>query len=421
MVRVEGGNCLEVMRRLAVEGVKVDAIVTDPPYHLTGSGRGGFMGKAWDGGDVAFNSVTWGTAAGLLKPGGHLLAFGGTRTFGRLQWAIEGGGFEVRDMVLWLYGSGFPKSHDVSKAIDKMQGVERPKVRTEMGPTGNKYAKGLGDDRPWMQEAAKRGYHEHDNDEPQTDAAKEWQGWGTALKPACEPICLARKCLSEPSVAANLLKHRTGALNVDGCRVGTDITTTLRPVAHRDGKVFGNFNGGASSENLGRWPANVVHDGSPEVEDAFAAFGESKSGPPRESSGSRTRQSGFAMTDGNGGHNDSGTASRFFYTAKADAHDRWGSKHPTVKPIDLMRWLVRLVTPSGGTVLDPFAGSGTTAVACLAEGFDCILIEREEEYLADIRERLAHYSGEGRHSLSAKGRKRETRAEDLPLFAGGAD
>ncbi len=349
-MRLEQGNCLEVMRRLAEEGVKVDAIVTDPPYHLTSGGNGGgFMGKAWDGGDVAFNSVTWGTASGLLKPGGYLLAFGGTRTYHRLGWAIEGGGFEIRDCIAWLYGSGFPKSHNLDG---------------------------------------------------------EWDGWGTALKPALEPICVARKPLGEKTVAANVLKHGTGAINVDGCRIEAqgrparegDYKATENTVY--EGRMDGSLAGGSKAvgtTDLGRWPANVCHDGSPEVEAAFAAFGEKTSG-------------------GVNHQPQPGTASRFFYTAKADAHDRWGSKHPTVKPIDLMRWLVRLVTPPGGTVLDPFAGSGTTGIAAMAEGFDAILIEREDEYIADIRERLAFYQGEGRHSLASKNRKREHGHDDLPLF-----
>lgn len=517
MIRIEEGNCLEVMRRLAAEGVWVDAIVTDPPYHLIakantfGPGqfekqkglkapsKRGFMGKAWDGGDVAFNSVTWGTAASLLKPGGHLLAFGGTRTYGRLQWAIEGGGFEVRDMIAWLYGSGFPKSLDVSKQIDKrkdwaaldrFQGEIR-KARKRRGmsqsacaraigligpneilggggymwfetgrkvPTAAQYRAlkavlALGDDCDAAFEAAERevigeyphdwmpgGFgdhrfsaHDHKITAPETDAAKEWQGWGTALKPAIEPICVARKCLTEPSVAANLLKHGTGALNVDGCRVETEGERFARPVNHtglhegwdrpwkHDPEALARERlkrdeSERKAQQLGRWPANVVHDGSAEVEDAFAAFGESKS----QSGGTRGSSQIWGSASGDqqrNGIDDTGTASRFFYTAKADKHDRWGSKHPTVKPIDLMRWLVRLVTPPGGTVLDPFAGSGTTGIAAMAEGFDCILIEREEEYLADIRERLAFYEGDGRHSLAAKNRKRDRPAEELPLFA----
>ncbi len=446
-VRLEPGNCLEVMRRLAEEGVRVDSIVTDPPYHLTsivkrfgqpdsapaksngatgvyGRASSGFMGKAWDGGDVAFNSVTWGTAGELLKPGGWLLAFGGTRNFHRLGWAIEGGGFEIRDQIAWMFGSGFPKSHDISKAIDRAAGAERSKVQTPMGPTGNKYAKGLGDDRPWMQAAAEQGYHEHDSDEPATEEAAQWEGWGTALKPAFEPVCVARKPLGEKTVAANVLKHGTGALNVDGCRVETADTWDGRELPNaQDGVTWGgslNQRSSASHE-AGRWPANVCHDGSPEVEAAFAAFGESKSQRATVTSKPGSVYGGGAglpAHTGEYGQNDTGTASRFFYTAKADAHDRWGSKHPTVKPIDLMRWLVRLVTPPGGTVLDPFAGSGTTGIAAMAEGFDCILIEREEEYLADIRERLAFYEGEGRHSLAAKNRKCEKGHDDLPLFKG---
>lgn len=410
-------DCLVAMKRLIQDGVQVDAIVTDPPYHLTSivkrfsratpedvyknaelrkvfnQGKSpharaarGFMGKAWDGGDVAFNSVTWGMCYELLKPGGHLLAFGGSRTFGKLHWAVEGGGFEVRDTIAWLFGSGFPKSHDVSKAIDKMAGAEREKVR-DYKPRNPKSIDGghhiEGGDRPWMERARERGFHELDGPDPVTAEAAEWEGWGTALKPAMELVVLARKPLSESSIAANVLKHGTGALNIGACRIGAEVTTTIRSGHSGDNGIYGHDDRKFERDNPpGRWPANVCHDGSEEVLEAFAAFGPGNS------------------------------PSRYFYSAKAQAEDRWGSKHPTVKPVDLMRWLVRLVTPPGGTVLDPFAGTGTTGIACMAEGFNAVLIEREDEYHKDIQERLAYYKGEGRHW-------RERKAAEDPAKASG--
>lgn len=407
-MRLEQGDCLEVMRAMAGERVKVDSIVTDPPYGL------GFMGKHWDHGvpGVAY----WRAAYALLPPGGHLLAFSGTRTYHRMACAIEDAGFEIRDQLQWLYGSGFPKSRDVSKAIDAELGHDR---KSDYVPNFKNGTHGHG----WG------GGITTETEPPATEAAREWQGWGTALKPACEPIVLARKPL-DGTVAANVQKHGTGALNVDGCRVqgseARDQGSGRDGEASADRRYTAN---GATSFSLtpeprggaedGRWPANVVHDGSPEVLEAFAAFGEKTSGridPHHKMSGSGD---GYRHGERSGADRpgDTGTAARFFYTAKADKTDRWGSKHPTVKPVSLIRWLVRLITPPGGTVLDPFAGSGTCGVACIAEGFDAILIEREAEYMADIRERVAFYQGEGRHSLASKGRKAEKPCgSDLPLF-----
>ena len=354
-MKVLEGDCLTAMQTMALLGETVHAVVTDPPYHLTSvvkrfggenaapaqfgtdgafaRASRGFMGKQWDGGDIAMRPETWRLCRELLPPGGHLVAFGGTRTFHRMAVAIEDAGFEIRDTLMWLYGTGFPKSHNLPG------------------------------------------------------------GWGTALKPAWEPIILARKPLVG-TVAQNVLAHGTGALNVDACRVGGAPPVTW---AKPRGGIW-RTDAAASAELLtsdkGRWPANVVHDGSDEVEAAFAAFGDRPGQLGRSSTNpetSKTRSVYGAM-----GHcdeamqprGDSGSASRFFYSAKAGKEDRAGSKHPTVKPVALMRWLVRMVCPPGGTVLDPFAGSGTTGAACQAEGFDCVLMEREAEYLADIRRRL---------------------------------
>lgn len=418
MKRIEHGDCLDVMRQLAADGVRVSAIVTDPPYHLTAGKRGGsgpasenlaspagrsrattgFMGKAWDGGDVAFRVETWQAAYDLLLPGGHMLAFGGTRTFHRLACAIEDAGFELRDTIAWLYGTGFPKSLDVAKAIDKAAG--RP---IEVVPTGAPVKRMIpGADQ------AKQGWEKNNGREYQpgqfvpSNEAAPWQGWGTALKPAFEPICLARKPLMD-TVARNVIAHGTGALNIDGCRVPTD-----RPRPARDRRkdaaldetrnTYGaGLNGSHAVEetSLGRWPANVVHDGSEEVERAFPD--QVSGGTPPSRPRDKTRNTYGALggrENPNGIGSTAGNAARFFYSAKADADDRLGSKHPTVKPVDLMRWLVRLVTPPGGIVLDPFAGSGSTAMACLAEGFDFIMIEKEAEHVADIRRRLAHVRGD---------------------------
>lgn len=430
-VTIHHADMREVLARLVADGVQVQSVVCDPPYHLTSivkrfgaenaaaakSGTKanhtgayarasrGFMGKQWDGGDIAFQAETWRLCWDLLPPGGHLVAFSGTRTYHRMACAIEDAGFEIRDMLSWLYGSGFPKSHDVAKGIDKAAGRE-----IEIVPVGKPIKRMIpGADQ------ARDGWEKNNGREYQpgeyvpSEEAAPWGGWGTALKPALEPICFARKPL-EGTVAANVLKHGTGAINIDGCRVGTadntartDSGTALGRMNDDAWKARAGVNGG---HNLGRWPANVLHDGSDEV---VAAFPRSSGQQASTSTSTSTREQQNcygAMAKGSGGRpprGDEGSAARFFYSSKADADDRLGSKHPTVKPVDLMRWLVRLVTPPGGTVLDPFAGSGTTGMACLAEGFDCILVEREAEYAADIRRRIAHVSG-----------------ADTPLFSQGA-
>ncbi|OAM77721.1 DNA-methyltransferase [Devosia elaeis] len=380
-VTLHCGDCRDAIR--LIPDNSIDAIVTDPPYALVsiqkrfgkpgskpakdvyGRGAAGFMGKTWDTGEVAFSDEFWAECLRVLKPGGHVVAFSGTRTYHRMAVAIEDAGFEPRDMLLWHYGSGFPKSHDVSKAIDKAAGAERTKVR-DYNPRNPK-ATGGGKDgaegatRPWIEAAIARGYHEKDGDEPATPQAAEWQGWGTALKPATEPIMLARKPL-DGTVASNVLEHGTGALNIDGARIKAadsqlaEKYASVQNAGSRQNSIFGadiRDRAGATPHELGRWPANVILEGSDEVTDAFP--------------------------DG---------ASRFFYSAKADAEDRLGSKHPTVKPVDLMQWLCRLITPPGGTILDPFAGSGSTGEAALREGFSAVLCERETEYQADIKERI---------------------------------
>ncbi len=321
MVDLINGDCIEEMQRLIDEGVQVDSVVTDPPYHLTSivkrfgkdnsapakygtdgayaRASKGFMGKEWDGGDIAFRPETWELALKLLKPGGHLLAFSASRNYHRMTVAIEDAGFEIRDQLMWLYGSGFPKSHN------------------------------LGD------------------------------GWGTALKPAHEPIVMARKPISEKSIVDNVLKHGTGGINIDGCRVdlsegddprlGGKGTWKTKEMAKN---VYGNYQGKESgSSELGRFPANVMHDG---LEEDWA---------------------------------------RFFYCPKTSKSERGkDNTHPTVKPQELMKYLCRLVTPKGGIVLDPFMGSGSTGLAAKDEGFDFIGIEREKEYFEICKSRIVKSS-----------------------------
>jgi hypothetical protein len=419
-VRLLPGDCREVMATLP--DASVDAIVCDPPYGL------GFMGRAWDAPDGApFAVELWQHALRVLKPGGHLVAFSGTRTYHRMACAIEDAGFEIRDQLAWVYGSGFPKSHNVSVAIDKAAGAER--VVTGIKPGGVQSMKKMAviqGDRANMGAAAHYGMTPITA--PATDAARQWQGWGTALKPSWEPICLARKPLIG-TVAANVLAHGTGALNIDGCRVGTGESTvrnnhggTGNPEQWRTG----NGSDFTSGSTLGRWPANLLHDGSEEVVALF----------PDVTSGSRApgehQPLGFYANaiakrpDGlekamPGLDGSSGSAARFFYSPKADSSDRLGSAHPTVKPVDLMQWLCRLVCPKGGTVLDPFAGTGTTGEAAWREGMRAILIEREPEYQADIARRMDLATQPTKRAAVAATKNKLDDPNTLPLFAGAAE
>lgn len=408
------GDCLDVLARL--EECSVDSCVTDPPYHLTSivkrfgsdtaapaqfgtDGRyarasAGFMGKQWDGGDIAFRPDVWRQVYRVLKPGAHLLAFGGTRTYHRMACAIEDAGFEIRDCIQWLYGSGFPKSHDVSKGIDRAAGVVREVVGSKLGQPGYAYTETTGRMLPGQLNGAAKGYL--DITAPATDAARQWSGWGTALKPACEPIVLARKPLSESTVAANVLKWGTGAINVDGCRIAGDMgpDRALSKPRRNDNRIFGTANTTINPQSpFGRWPANVIHDGSEEVVGAFPDVHGAGSAQGKQDKWADQEQKegwGNIGLGPNGARfGDSGSAARFFYQAKADTDDRLGSKHPTVKPLDLMQYLVRLVTPPKGVVLDPFAGTGTTGQAAFCEGMSAILIEREAEYQDCIRRRMA--------------------------------
>jgi len=309
---------------------------------------------------------------------------------------IEDAGFEIRDMIAWVYGSGFPKSLDVSKAIDKAAGAER-----EVGPVDPRRAARLVNQRgDYTTEAGwSAGGRSVTIDPPATPEAQRWEGWGTALKPALEPITVARKPLVG-TVAANVLEHGTGALNIDGCRVeGTPAPTRFDPAKHGHEGWRMNATGAECAANaspLGRWPANLIHDGS---EDVLAGFPQSKGTASGGSPDRNSKSSEAYWGEGGGGfkggrstvaHGDNGSASRFFYCAKASKADRGESNgHPTVKPTELMRYLVRLVTPPGGTVLDPFTGSGSTGKAAVLEGFEFIGIEREAEYVAISEARIS--------------------------------
>ena len=374
-------DCLEGMKLL--DDNSVDSIVTDPPYEL------GFMGKKWDSTGIAYNVDVWRECLRVLKHGGHLLAFGGTRTYHRMACAIEDAGFEIRDQMQWIYGSGFPKSMDISKAIDKKFGAERevigrnPNSRENSKTENNLYK---------LRTLEKTSYITL----PSTDGAKQWDGWGTCLKPANEPICVARKPISEKTIADNVLKWGTGGINIDGCRIEYQSEKDFESAKGGDSgstkcNIF-SANGKKQSEKitlLGRFPANVILD-----EEAGKLLDEQsgilKSGalkPYQEnhqnaSSYKMNRYKTFIQPANEGG------ASRFFYCAKASKKERGDSKHPTVKPLSLMRYLCRLITPPEGIVLDPFAGSGTTLEAAILEGFNVVGIEKEHDYIPDIRRRI---------------------------------
>ena len=413
---VLNADCLTALRDMP--DASVDAVVTDPPYGLSNTtpdqvadtitrwvsgdreylptGRG-FMGHEWDG--FVPPVAVWDECLRVLKPGGHLLAFAGSRTHDLMTLGIRLAGFEIRDSVAWLYGSGFPKSLDVSKAIDKTAGAER----TALGP--RVYAGGhiqrsspehLSPPIGWF--ASAQG--ERTVTAPATDAARQWEGWGTALKPAFEPVTLARKPLTG-TVAANVLEHGTGALNIDATRIGTsDKLPTAGGTREMGNQVYGKGLGvssGRSAELGGRWPANVVLDESQAAElDRQSGITRSSVRKPtgkdeRGVSDTASRMTIRRKDSVQRGVSDSGGASRFFYVAKAPKSERPvvdGTAHPTVKPVTLMRWLVRMVTPPGGTVLDPFAGSGTTLEAAVMEGFNVTGIEREADYLPLIRARI---------------------------------
>jgi site-specific DNA-methyltransferase (adenine-specific) len=413
MIDLRNGNCIEQMRQLPANSV--DSIVTDPPYEL------GFMGKSWDSTGIAYSVKMWDEALRVLKPGGHLLAFSGSRTYHRMACAIEDAGFEIRDQIMWVYGSGFPKSLDVSKALDKQAGVVREVVGTHSGSGMTKANVEQGAQNRFTNE-----WNKYSNS-PITEKAKEWQGWGTALKPAHEPIVLARKPLIG-TVATNVIIHGTGALNIDGSRVGTEqTTTTIKDLSQAHGNQFGKIgisypSMGEKLNPVGRWPANFIHDGSDEVVELFPDTN-GRVGNTQYGSGTNTVYGTFSTEPnpfGSNGFADSGSAARFFYCAKASKKDRnegldgfaekrpdersetgmgtftekgvakQSNHHPTVKPTDLMRYLVKLVTPPNGTVLDPFMGSGSTGKAAVLERFSFIGIDQSADYLEIATARIKH-------------------------------
>jgi site-specific DNA-methyltransferase (adenine-specific) len=405
-VKLLQGDNMESFKKLPDNSV--DSCVTDGPYGLS------FMGKKWDY-DVP-SVEFWKEVYRVLKPGGHVLSFGGTRTYHRMTVNIEDAGFEIRDQIMWLYGSGFPKSHNIGKAVDKLQGNDRVEWLDEKKTQPN--IRGNGD-----QLLPSASGVEVKDREPikHSKGQSPYEGWGTALKPANEPICVARKPLSEKSIAENVLKWGTGGINIDGCRVGSDIIPQ-----HTSGKnaLMGGLKGGDDSasgyvceEHEGRFPANIILDEiAGELLDEQSGI--SKSSPriaPKESI--KDPSSYNTGVGGNSNLNDKGGASRFFYQAKvskaernmglegfddkekignlsdivSDSKLKVKNNHPTVKPVSLMAYLCRLVTPPGGIVLDPFMGSGSTGIAAQLEGFRFVGMEMDEDYFKIAEARIENF------------------------------
>ena len=383
-MKLINNDCIIAMKEMPDNSV--DSIVTDPPYEL------GFMGKSWDSSGVAFNVEVWQEALRVLKPGGHLIAFSGSRTYHRMAVAIEDAGFEIRDQIMWVYGSGFPKSLNIAKALDKSEGLLEHEG-TGMIPDGS----------PTMSMYPAIKPSEYVSPEPRGFHAKQWDGWGTALKPAHEPMVLARKPLIG-TVANNVLTHGTGGLNIDASRVGTTVETWPASRSFASGISSGFTEGLEKGETqptgeapAGRWPANFIHDGSDEVNDLLGE-------PARffycAKASKRDRNEGLdgfeiIETQGGGGrplenYGEDDESQRLKKAASAYGAIKAAraNTHPTVKPTDLMRYLVRLVTPQGGVVLDPFMGSGSTGKACVYEGFDFIGIEQSAEYIEIAQARI---------------------------------
>ena len=383
-------DCIKHLK--TIEDNYFDSVVTDPPYELA------FMGKIWDSTGIAFTTELWKEVYRTLKPGGYLLSFAASRNYHRMAVAIEDSGFEIRDQIMWIYGSGFPKSMNIGKALDKKQGNKRKVIGTtnQQDIRSGNYVQGPQDRI----------------DVPITKGDSEWEGWGTALKPAHEPICMARKQISEKSIVDNVLKHGTGGINIDGCRVTTDENISNHSRSAESAVSKGIFGDSKEQEThqtqgqtLGRFPANLIHDGSEEVIDEFKKFGEDKGAKAPVKN--KDRETNLLKNqpihlqphekydkvgdDGETFRGDTGTAARFFYCPKANKKEKGDTKHPTVKPVNLMRYLVRLVTPKDGIVLDPFAGTGTTGEACILENRNYYLIEAEESYIKDIENRTNKY------------------------------
>lgn len=424
---VYNADNMEVLRSL--EDNSIDAVVTDPPYGIS------FMGKKWDY-DVPSIEL-WKEVLRVLKPGGHILVACGTRTQHRMVVNIEDAGFEIRDVISWVYGSGFPKSLNIGKAIDKIQGNERELVKIDRFRDGYQ--------RDENNVFTSKFFDKAQHTNHVSRGTSEYEGWGTALKPACEFFTLARKPISETNIAENVLRWGTGGINIDECRIGTDGARNNGSNPDKDGysknDIYGKYK--ATEKviyNIGRFPANFVHDGSDEVLNCFpetsAPGGYPKGTFEKDSNcygkfNGITREERFTFDNG-------GPASRFFYCAKASPSERnegldglelkavaYGNQataelnrgntelkrtgqnlneiqqkqnhHPTVKPIALMEYLIRLITPKGGIVLDPFAGSGTTGIAAINLKVNYILIEREADYIPIINNRLQHWQNKKDH------------------------
>jgi DNA modification methylase len=380
------GNNIEELKKF--DDNYFDSIVTDPPYEI------GFMGKSWDASGIANNSEMWSECLRVLKPGGYLLSFSATRTYHRMAVAIEDSGFEIRDMIEWVYGSGFPKSLNIGKAVDKLQGNEREVVGKEKG------AGTTGDNQVGNQTFVAKNQYE-DGTHDITKGTSEWEGWGTALKPAHEPICMARKPLAEKTVAENVLKYGTGGINIDESRVESDNPPKERPVLshHKSYKEASNtgFLGGSEKpkkefiSGQGRFPANLIHDNSEEVRECFP---ETKSGAMNSIAKANQYNTYGKMYERQVTNQASeGNASRFFksiiYQAKASKSERGtANSHPTVKPVALMEYLIKMVTPTNGIVLDPFMGSGSTGVACVLNDFEFVGIDLDKDYCEIARARI---------------------------------
>jgi DNA modification methylase len=413
-MKIINSDCIEAMKQMADNSV--DAIVTDPPYEL------GFMGKSWDSTGIAFNVEVWKEALRVLKPGANLIAFSGSRTYHRMAVAIEDAGFEIRDQIMWVYGSGFPKSMNIAKALDKTNGFQGEVIGTEKVDIGMQGGS--------MHSGRSTNVVEREITKL-SDQAQKWEGWGTALKPAHEPMVLARKPL-EGTVVNNVLTYGVGGLNIDGSRVEGKLEGDPNRFAKTDGGEFVmELHDAPIVRNEGRWPANFIHDGSDEV---VALFPESK-GMATQKSGSNINiyggnalyESSTTFPDTRQGFNDSGSAARFFYCAKTSKADRnegldnfptkqkifngqndtssdyvegsvenkfttqpSANHHPTVKPTELMRYLCKLITPPKGVILDPFMGSGSTGKGAVKEGFDFIGIDQSSEYCEIARARIEY-------------------------------
>jgi site-specific DNA-methyltransferase (adenine-specific) len=392
MIKLIKGDCFVEMKTIADNSV--DAIVTDPPYGLS-------MGKGWDY-DVPSQEI-WEEALRVLKPGGYLLAFAGTRTQHRMAVRIEDAGFEIRDMIAWVYSSGFPKSLNIGKEIDKLQGNEREVV-------GEQKLRGTA-------QGLKYGKFNNFNKEKTVDSVhltkgtSEWEGWGTAFKPALEPITVARKPIEKGlTIAENCLKWGTGGINIDACRVGTEIIIQKLATVVGEKAVGGKGIGikqketGEKTQTIGRFPANLIHDGSDEVVSLFPNTGNGNGGKPYSYSGKEYNNKETSMFNGDkpqapSNFNDSGSASRFFYCSKTSTRERNEgcdklenkNNHPTVKPIALMEYLIKLVSRENAIVLDPFMGSGSTGLAAKNLKRSFIGIEMDDNYFEIAKHRIKPY------------------------------